>query len=41
LGERSDLVMIDLPSSSGAYASLSRDSKRQAWSILARYVDPT
>ncbi|PZU56235.1 MAG: DNA-deoxyinosine glycosylase [Sphingobium sp.] len=41
LGERSDLVMIDLPSSSGAYASLSRDAKRQAWSILAPYVDPT
>ena len=41
LGERSDLVMIDLPSSSGAYASLSRDAKRQAWSALAPYVEPT
>ena len=41
LGDRPGLTLIDLPSSSGAYASLSRDSKRQAWSILARYVDPT
>lgn len=34
VGERSGLTLIDLPSSSGAYASLSREAKRQAWMAL-------
>jgi hypoxanthine-DNA glycosylase len=34
LGDRPDLMLIDLPSSSGAYASLSRDAKRLAWMAL-------
>ncbi|MFC3441612.1 DNA-deoxyinosine glycosylase [Sphingobium rhizovicinum] len=34
LGERPGLTLIDLPSSSGAYASLSREAKRQAWMVL-------
>ncbi|QGP78522.1 DNA-deoxyinosine glycosylase [Sphingobium sp. CAP-1] len=34
LGERPGLTLIDLPSSSGAYASLSREAKRQAWIAL-------
>ncbi|WP_298397088.1 DNA-deoxyinosine glycosylase [Sphingobium sp.] len=34
LGERPGLTLIDLPSSSGAYASLSREAKRQAWMEL-------
>lgn len=31
LGDRPDLTLIDLPSSSGAYASLSREAKQLAW----------
>lgn len=38
LGARADLMLIDLPSSSGAYASLSRDAKRAAWAQLRAYV---
>jgi len=34
LRERTDLTLIDLPSSSGAHASLSRDAKRQSWMQL-------
>lgn len=34
LRERPGLTLIDLPSSSGAHASLSRDAKRQAWMQL-------
>jgi hypoxanthine-DNA glycosylase len=34
LGDRPDLTLIDLPSSSGAYASLSREKKAQAWGVL-------
>ena len=34
LGDRPDLMLIDLPSSSGAYASLSREAKRLAWMAL-------
>ncbi|MEC3949337.1 DNA-deoxyinosine glycosylase [Sphingobium sp. HWE2-09] len=34
LGDRPGLALIDLPSSSGAYASLSREAKRQAWMAL-------
>ena len=40
LGERPGLALIDLPSSSGAYASLSRDAKRQAWMAIAGHVLP-
>ncbi len=38
LQDRPGLAMIDLPSSSGAYASLSRDAKRQAWMTLHAYL---
>ena len=34
LRERPGLTLIDLPSSSGAHASLSRDAKRQSWMQL-------
>lgn len=39
LGERAGLALIDLPSSSGAYASLSREAKRQAWSVLRDHLE--
>jgi G:T/U-mismatch repair DNA glycosylase len=35
LGHAPDLVLIDLPSSSPAFASLSFEKKRQAWLQLA------
>ena len=38
LGDRPTLALIDLPSSSGAYASLSRDAKRQAWMVLRDHL---
>jgi hypoxanthine-DNA glycosylase len=39
LGEQQQgLVLIDLPSSSGAYASLSREAKREAWSSLRKHL---
>lgn len=38
LGARTELPLIDLPSSSGAYASLSREAKRQAWEQLRAHV---
>ncbi|MGW8203221.1 DNA-deoxyinosine glycosylase [Sphingomonas bisphenolicum] len=38
LGERQDKPLIDLPSSSGAYASLSRDAKRAAWMAIADHL---
>lgn len=38
IGERPDLSLIDLPSSSGAFASMSREGKRAAWIELAAYV---
>ncbi|NML11719.1 DNA-deoxyinosine glycosylase [Sphingobium sp. AR-3-1] len=38
LGDRSGLALIDLPSSSGAYASLSRDAKRTAWMTLRDWL---
>jgi hypoxanthine-DNA glycosylase len=38
LGQRPDLTLIDLPSSSAAYASLSRERKAQAWSVLRDWV---
>ncbi|WHO37097.1 DNA-deoxyinosine glycosylase [Sphingobium sp. AP49] len=40
LGGGSDLSLIDLPSSSGAYASLSREAKRQAWMAIADHIVP-
>jgi hypoxanthine-DNA glycosylase len=38
LGEASDLALIDLPSSSPAYASLGFEKKREAWLALAAYL---
>ena len=38
IGSRPDLALIDLPSSSGAYASLPREAKRRAWAVLAAHV---
>lgn len=34
LGDRPGLTLIDLPSSSGAYASLSREAKKAVWMAL-------
>ncbi len=39
LATRADLTLIDLPSSSGAYASLSREAKRDAWARLRAHID--
>jgi len=39
LGNRAGLTLIDLPSSSGAYASLSREKKAEAWRALRPWVD--
>lgn len=39
LGDRAGVALIDLPSSSGAYASLSRDAKRAAWMVLRDWLD--
>lgn len=33
------LALIDLPSSSGAYAMLSREKKAQAWRALRQWID--
>lgn len=38
LGARGDLMLIDLPSSSGAHATLSRAQKVQAWRVLCDWV---
>ncbi|CAM8662070.1 DNA-deoxyinosine glycosylase [Sphingobium sp.] len=38
LGARTGLTLIDLPSSSGAYASLSRDAKQAAWMPIADHL---
>lgn len=38
IGAREGLVLIDLPSSSGAFASMSREAKREAWMALAAHV---
>ncbi|WIW89654.1 DNA-deoxyinosine glycosylase [Sphingobium sp. V4] len=38
LGERPGLSLIDLPSSSGAYASLSREKKAEAWRTLRAWI---
>jgi hypoxanthine-DNA glycosylase len=39
IGLTQDLTLIDLPSSSGAYAMLSREKKAQAWQVLRQWVD--
>jgi len=38
LGDRPDLTLIDLPSSSGAHATLSRAQKMQAWRVLRDWI---
>ncbi|MEC3911154.1 DNA-deoxyinosine glycosylase [Sphingobium sp. CR2-8] len=38
LGERPGVALIDLPSSSGAYASLSREAKRTVWLTLREHL---
>lgn len=38
LGNRPDLTLIDLPSSSGANASLSRDKKAEIWRQLREWI---
>jgi hypoxanthine-DNA glycosylase len=38
LGEASGLALIDLPSSSPAYATLGFEKKREAWLALAAYL---
>ncbi|MFD1105828.1 DNA-deoxyinosine glycosylase [Sphingobium olei] len=38
LGSQTGLTLIDLPSSSGAYASLSREKKAEAWRTLRPWV---
>ena len=38
LGEAPGLALVDLPSSSPAYASLSFEKKRDAWATLAAYL---
>lgn len=38
LGARSDLALIDLPSSSGAHATLSRAQKAEAWRVLRDWI---
>ncbi|WP_420144513.1 DNA-deoxyinosine glycosylase [Sphingobium sp.] len=38
LGDRSGIALVDLPSSSGAYASLSREAKRHIWMTLRDYL---
>lgn len=39
IGERSNLTLSDLPYSSGAFASMSRDTKRAAWMVLKAHVE--
>lgn len=39
LGEGSGLTLIDLPSSSGAYASMAREKKAEAWAALREWID--
>lgn len=38
VGERTDLTLIDLPSSSGAHATVSRAQKVQAWRMLCDWI---
>ena len=39
IGARAGLTLIDLPSSSGAYAMLSREKKAEAWRALLPWID--
>ncbi|SCW92007.1 G/U mismatch-specific uracil-DNA glycosylase [Sphingobium faniae] len=39
IGAASGLALIDLPSSSGAYASMSREKKAEAWRHLRNWMD--
>ncbi|WP_313809526.1 DNA-deoxyinosine glycosylase [Sphingobium sp.] len=39
IGERLGLTLIDLPSSSGAFASMSREAKLSAWMAIAPYAE--
>lgn len=39
IGARDDLRLIDLPSSSGAFASMSRQTKQAAWMALAPFIE--
>ena len=39
IGVRAGLTLIDLPSSSGAYAMLSREKKAEAWRALLPWID--
>ncbi|KXU31407.1 DNA-deoxyinosine glycosylase [Sphingobium sp. 22B] len=39
IGARPGLALIDLPSSSGAFASMSREAKRNAWMAMMPYVN--
>ena len=41
LGERQGLTLIDLPSSSGAYASMDRKKKAEAWAELRDWIAET
>jgi len=38
LGDQADLTLIELPSSSGAYAMLSREKKAEAWRQLRAWI---
>ena len=38
IGLRPGLALIDLPSSSGAFASMSREAKRSAWMAMAPHI---
>lgn len=38
IGPQSALALIDLPSSSGAYASMPREKKAQAWRALREWI---
>lgn len=38
IGDCPGLTLIDLPSSSGAYAMLSREKKAEAWRVLRRWL---
>lgn len=39
IGVHTNLALLDLPSSSGAYAMLSREKKAQAWRALRQWID--
>ncbi|BAV63274.1 DNA-deoxyinosine glycosylase [Sphingobium cloacae] len=39
IGTGKGLTLIDLPSSSGAYASMPRERKAEAWRVLRNWID--